>query len=166
MITKKVNGNIDNSVFYAECQYIQTCQLIIQIINRFSTSALEEVLLDHADVAEAAVVGVPDEVKGQIPVGLYVIKKDSERKDQVQNINNELIAKMRKDIGPVAAFRRVTSVSGLPKTRSGKTARKSISDLAAGKKVKIPPTIEDTSVYDNIREELDRLGYKTQPISI
>ena len=164
---QKVNWNIDNSVFiYAECQYIQTCQLIIQIINRFSTSALEEVLLDHADVAEAAVVGVPDEVKGQIPVGLYVIKKDSERKDQVQNINNELIAKMRKDIGPVAAFRRVTSVSGLPKTRSGKTARKSISDLAAGKKVKIPPTIEDTSVYDNIREELERLGYKTQPISI
>lgn len=105
-------------------------------------------------------------MKGQIPVGLYVIKKDSERKDQVQNINNELIAKMRKDIGPVAAFRRVTSVSGLPKTRSGKTARKSISDLAAGKKVKIPPTIEDTSVYDNIREELERLGYKTQPISI
>ena len=105
-------------------------------------------------------------MKGQIPVGLYVIKKDSERKDQVQNINNELIAKMRKDIGPVAAFRRVTSVSGLPKTRSGKTARKSISDLATGKKVKIPPTIEDTSVYDNIREELERLGYKTQPISI
>ena len=71
---------------------------------------------------------------------------------------------MRTDIGPVCAIRQVACVKGLPKTRSGKTARKSMSDLAAGKTVKIPPTIEDTSVYDNIREELDKLGYKTQPV--
>ena len=134
-------------------------------ICRFSTSALEEVLLDHGDIAEAAVVGVPDEVKGQIPLGLYVLKKDSKRKDQIPIINNEIVTKMRTDIGPVAAFRQVACVNGLPKTRSGKTARKSISDLAAGKKVKIPPTIEDTSVYDDIRKALDRLGYRTEPIS-
>ena len=133
--------------------------------NRFSTSALEEVLLGHKEVAEAAVVGVPDELKGQVPLGLYVLKKDSERKDQIEQINKEIIAKVRTDIGPVCAFRQVTCVNGLPKTRSGKTARKTISDLAAGKTVKIPPTIEDTSVYVNIREKLERLGYRTQNIT-
>ena len=133
--------------------------------HRFSTSALEEVLLGHADVAEAAVVGVPDEVKGQIPLGLYVMKKDSKREGELEDVNNEIIAKVRDDIGPVAAFRQVVCVNGLPKTRSGKTARKTISDLAAGKTVKIPPTIEDPSVYSNIREALEGLGYKTQNIA-
>ena len=133
-------------------------------MERFSTSALEEVLLRHKDVAEAAVVGVPDELKGQVPLGLYVLKKDSKRKDQIGSVNKEIIAKVRTDIGPVCAFRQVACVSGLPKTRSGKTARKTISDLAAGKIVKIPPTIEDTSVYGTIREELQKLGYRTQNI--
>ena len=134
--------------------------------NRFSTSALEEVLLGHKDVAEAAVVGVPDELKGQIPLGLYVLKKDSERKDEVEKINREIIQKVRSDIGPVCAFHQVACMNGLPKTGSGKTARKTISDLAAGKSVKIPPTIEDTSVYSNIRIELTKLGYRTQDIEI
>ena len=126
---------------------------------------MEEVLLGHKDVAEAAVVGVPDELKGQAPLGLYVLKKDSERKEEIKQINNEIILKVRNDIGPVLAFRQVACGNGLPKTRSGKTARKTISDLAAGKTVKIPPTIEDTSVYVNIREELERLGYRTQNIT-
>ena len=121
--------------------------------------------MGHKDVAEAAVVGVPDELKGQAPLGLYVLKQDSKRKDQIEQINKEIILKVRNDIGPVCAFRQVACVNGLPKTRSGKTARKTISDLAAGKTVKIPPTIEDTSVYINIREELDRLGYRTQNIT-
>ena len=144
--------------------YVNTILLVIT--NRFSTSALEEVVLNHEDVAEAAVVGVPDDVKGQIPLGLYVIKKDSKRTEDIKSVNSEIITKMRTDIGPVCAIRQVACVKGLPKTRSGKTARKSISDLAAGKTVKIPPTIEDTSVYDNIREELDKLGYKTHPVLI
>ena len=131
---------------------------------RFSTSALEEVLLGHNDVAEAAVVGVPDDVKGQIPLGLYVLKKHKNRKPDVETVSKEIIAKVRNDIGAVCAFRQVVCVNGLPKTRSGKTARKTISDLASGKPVKIPPTIEDPSVYISIRQTLQGLGYKTQNI--
>ena len=133
---------------------------------RLSTSALEEVLLSHPDIAEAAVVGVPDELKGQIPMGLYVIKKDSKRETDLTNIEREIVSMVRDEIGPVAAFRQVVRVNGLPKTRSGKTARKSIADLAAGRAIKIPPTIEDPTVYDNIREGLESLGYRTQEVVI
>nr|CAH0100879.1 unnamed protein product [Daphnia galeata] len=139
--------------------------------HRLSTSALEEALLEHPCISEAAVVGVPDEMKGELPLGLYVTTKGgahlhaktaravSPNTKPEEEINKEAIRLVRELVGPVAAFRLVGSVETLPKTRSGKIARKSISDLARNKRVVIPPTIEDPTVYGGIKKALQRLGY-------
>ena len=81
------------------------------------------------------------------------------RQGDCSHLEQELVQRVRDDMGAVAAFRLVTKVSGLPRTRSGKTARKTISDLADGKQVKIPPTIEDPTVYGGILKALNSLGY-------
>jgi len=122
--------------------------------HRLSTSAIEEVLLRHPLVADAAVVGVSDKLKGQVPLGLVIA-----RKGDCSNLEKELVQRVREDLGAVAAFRLVTQVAGLPRTRSGKTARKTIADLADGKQIKIPPTIEDPTVYKGVMEALNSLGY-------
>jgi propionyl-CoA synthetase len=123
--------------------------------HRLSTGALEEVLLGHPGVADAAVIGVNDALKGQVPLGLIVPRAAFADAD----LEQELVARVRADVGAVAAFRMVVRVEALPRTRSGKTARKTISDLANGKAVKIPPTIEDPGVYAGIKRALNRLGY-------
>jgi len=122
--------------------------------HRLSTSAIEEVLLRHPLVADAAVVGVADKLKGQVPLGLVI-----PRKGDSTNLEKELVKRVRDDLGAVAAFRLVTTVCGLPRTRSGKTARKTIADLADGKQIKIPPTIEDPNVYKGVLKALNHLGY-------
>jgi len=122
--------------------------------HRLSTSAIEEVLLTHPGVGDAAVVGVADKLKGQLPLGVVV-----PRPGYAGDLAHELVSKVRNDLGAVAAFRLVTLVAGLPRTRSGKTARKTIADLADGKQVKIPPTIEDPTVYKNIKLSLQKIGY-------
>ena len=122
--------------------------------HRLSTSALEEVVLTHPGVGDAAVVGVKDALKGQLPLAL-VIPRPGYKGD----LRVELVNKVRSDLGAVAAFKLVALVKGLPRTRSGKTARKTISDLADGKPVKIPPTIEDPTVYGDIKQALQELGY-------
>jgi len=124
--------------------------------HRLSTSAIEEVLLRHPDVADAAVVGVADKLKGQVPLGLVIPRQSG---DCQPDLENELVQRVRQDLGAVAAFRLVARVQGLPRTRSGKTARKTIADLADGKQVKIPPTIEDPTVYTGILKALHSLGY-------
>ena len=123
--------------------------------HRLSTSAIEEVILTHPGVGDAAVVGVADKLKGQLPLGLIVPRPGH---DPVE-LSSQLVAKVRADLGAVAAFRLVAVVAALPRTRSGKTPRKSIADLADNKAVKIPPTIEDASVYKDIKESLQQLGY-------
>jgi len=122
--------------------------------HRLSTSAIEEVLLRHPLVADAAVVGAADELKGQVPVGLVI-----PRSGDSSMLEKELVQRVREDLGAVAAFKSVAKVTGLPRTRSGKTARKTIADLADGKQVKIPPTIEDSSVYPAVKVALQSLGY-------
>jgi len=122
--------------------------------HRLSTSAIEEVILTHPGVGDAAVIGVSDALKGQLPLGLVI-----PRAGYTGDLAKELVTKVRADLGAVAAFRLVTIVKGLPRTRSGKTARKSIADLADGKTVKIPPTIEDPRVYVDIKRALQDLGY-------
>ena len=123
--------------------------------HRLSTSAIEEVLLRHPNVIDAAVVGVSDTLKGQLPLGLVISRPGVE----CPQLEQELVQQVRGDLGAVAAFKLVTRVRGLPRTRSGKTARKTIADLADGKEIKIPPTIEDPSVYKGILEALKTLGY-------
>ena len=123
--------------------------------HRLSTLALEEALMEHSNVVEAAVVGVPDEMKGVVPLGLVVVKFPAEEKP----LAKELVSLVRERIGPVAAFKHCAVVEALPRTRSGKTPRGSIATLARGEKVKISPTIEDATVYRDIHAALMRLGF-------
>ncbi len=125
--------------------------------HRLSTGALEEVLASHADVAECAVIGVADEVKGEMPLGLVVLKAGIERSHT--EIVTELIHLVRDKIGPVASFKMATVVNRLPKTRSGKIVRGTIKKIADGTDYRIPPTIEDATVLDEITANLNTLGY-------
>src|SRR5699024_4860311 len=109
--------------------------------HRLSTGAMEQVLAAHPDVAEAAVIGVADEQKGQVPVGLVVTKAGVECSDD--DLQAALVALMREQIGPVAAFKQALRVDALPKTRSGKVVRGTLRDMAGGKAWKAPATIED-----------------------
>lgn len=120
--------------------------------HRLSTGAIEEVLADHPDVAESAVIGVTDELKGQLPVGLVVLKTGAER--DPADIERELTALVRERIGPVAAFRRAVVVSRLPKTRSGKILRGTMRDIAAGTPYRVPSTIEDPAALTEIADAL------------
>jgi len=128
--------------------------------HRLSTGALEEVLAAHADVAECAVIGVADELKGEVPLGLVVLKRGVERPDE--QIVAELVHLVREKIGPVASFKVATVVNGLPKTRSGKIVRGTIKKIADGVDYRIPPTIEDATVLDEITQNLNALGYPRQ----
>jgi propionyl-CoA synthetase len=120
--------------------------------HRLSTGAMEEILAGHPDVAECAVVGVADEMKGQVPFGLIVLKNGAEY-DEAE-LAAELVARVRERIGPVAAFREVRTIKRLPKTRSGKIIRGSIREILDGETFTPPPTIEDPSVLDEIRSIL------------
>jgi len=125
--------------------------------HRLSTGALEEVLAAHTDVAECAVIGVADELKGEVPLGLVVLKRGVERSEG--EIVTELIQLVREKIGAVASFKIATVVNRLPKTRSGKIVRGTIKKMADGAPYTIPPTIEDAAVIDEIKDNLSGLGY-------
>ena len=120
--------------------------------HRLSTGAMEEVLAAHADVAECAVIGAHDAIKGQVPLGLVVLKAGVRRSEA--EIAAELVALVRERIGPVASFRTARVVPRLPKTRSGKILRGSIRRLADGQAVAVPPTIEDPAALEEIRAVL------------
>ncbi|MGA2934940.1 MAG: propionyl-CoA synthetase [Methanomicrobiales archaeon] len=127
--------------------------------HRLSTGAMEEVLASHPDVAECAVTGVNDEIKGEIPVGFIVLKAGVTRKER--EIIQELVRLVRDRIGPIATFRLATVVKRLPKTRSGKILRGTMKKIADGAPYTIPPTIDDPAILDEIRESLAGLGYPT-----
>ena len=141
--------------------YIHVMARTDDIINvaghRLSTGALEEVLAAHPDVAECAVIGVGDALKGQLPVGLLVLKAGVDR-DEAE-IVGEAVAMVRDRIGPVAAFKRATVVARLPKTRSGKILRSTMRNIADGAEYRMPATIEDPEVLDEIRQSLREIGY-------
>ena len=125
--------------------------------HRLSTGAMEEVLAAHPDVAECAVVGVADSLKGQVPLGLVVLKAGVERPHDA--IVDECVAMVRDRIGPVASFKTATVVNRLPKTRSGKVLRGTVRRIADGEEWRMPATIEDPAALDEIGEALGRLGY-------
>ena len=124
--------------------------------HRLSTGSMEEVLASHPDVAECAVIGAKDDLKGQTPLGLVVLKAGVNRPES--EITAELVALVRERIGPVAAFRDARVVLRLPKTRSGKILRATIRKIADGDQVTVPPTIEDPAVLDEIGVTLGRAG--------
>jgi propionyl-CoA synthetase len=117
--------------------------------HRLSTGSMEAVLAAHPAVAECAVIGVHDALKGQLPRGLVVLKAGVDISPEV--LQAELVAAVRRDIGPVAAFREVSVVDALPKTRSGKILRKTMRGIADGRDEPVPSTIEDAAVLDNLR---------------
>ncbi len=125
--------------------------------HRLSTGAMEEVLAAHPAVAECAVVGVADEIKGEIPLGLLVLKAGVPRPHA--EIVTELVQMVRERIGPVAFFKVATIVKRLPKTRSGKILRGTIKRIADGVEYRIPPTIDDPAILDEITADLTALGY-------
>jgi len=125
--------------------------------HRLSTGALEEVLSSHPDVAECAVLGVADAIKGEIPLGLIVLKAGVRRSDG--EIVRETIQMVRERIGAVASFRVATVVKRLPKTRSGKILRGTIKKIADGVEYRVPPTIDDPLILDEITADLSTLGY-------
>jgi propionyl-CoA synthetase len=120
--------------------------------HRLSTGAMEAVLAAHPAVAECAVIGVRDELKGQLPHGFVVLKAGVDIEED--RLRDELIASVRREIGPVAAFRDVSVVDALPKTRSGKILRKTMRGIADGRDEPVPSTIEDPAVLDAIRTQL------------
>lgn len=116
--------------------------------HRLSTGAMEQVLASHPAVAECAVIGLADTLKGQRASGYVVLKSGVEIDDET--LKKEIVALVRQHIGPVADFREVTVVAALPKTRSGKILRKTMRQIADGKEYTVPSTIEDTSVLDDL----------------
>jgi len=125
--------------------------------HRLSTGGMEEVLASHPDVAECAVVGIADAIKGEVPVGLVVLKAGVGRAHNV--IVDELVGLVRERIGPVASFKTAAVVKRLPKTRSGKIVRGTIKKIAEGTTYVVPPTIDDPATLDEIAGSLSTLGY-------
>ena len=117
--------------------------------HRLSTGSLEAVVATHELVAECAVIGVADAIKGQIPKAFVVLKAGAQV--DAEELRKQIVALVRKEVGPVAALNEVVVVPGLPKTRSGKVLRKTMRGIADGKPVDIPSTIEDASILDILR---------------
>jgi len=125
--------------------------------HRLSTGAIEEVLANHPDVAECAVIGVSDKLKGQLPIGFVCLTSGVERKHTV--IETECVEMVRSQIGPVASFKNVVVVNRLPKTRSGKILRGTMVKIADNEEFKLPATIDDPVILEEIKEALMTIGY-------
>ncbi len=125
--------------------------------HRLSTGQMEEILAGHPDVAECAVIGVADALKGELPLGLVVLKSGASRPREA--LVRELVDRVRDAIGPVAAFKLATVVPRLPKTRSGKILRGTMKKIADGVPTDVPATIDDPTILDEIRASLAELGY-------
>jgi propionyl-CoA synthetase len=125
--------------------------------HRLSTGQMEEVLASHPDVAECAVIGVADQLKGQLPLGFICLKAGVTKPDD--QILKEVVALVRETIGPVAAFKSCTVVKRLPKTRSGKILRGTMQKIADNQDYKMPATIDDPAILDEIDVSLQEIGY-------
>jgi propionyl-CoA synthetase len=140
--------------------YLEIMSRTDDVINvaghRLSTGAIEEVLATHPDVAECAVTGIRDALKGHVPMGFLVLKAGAGREDE--ELHSEAIALVREKIGPVAAFRKVMVVMRLPKTRSGKILRRTLRNIVDGEAFNVPATIDDPAILDEIADKLRLAG--------
>ena len=147
--------------FVDEDGYIHVMSRTDDVINvaghRLSTGAIEEVLAGHADVAECAVIGAADSLKGQLPLGFLVLKAGVER--DISEIVGEAVHLVREQVGPVAAFKNAVVVPRLPKTRSGKILRATMRKIADSENYAVPATIEDPVVLGEIQDALGSIGY-------
>jgi propionyl-CoA synthetase len=137
--------------------------VIIVAGHNLSTGSIEQALAAHPDVAECAVVGVKDQLKTQLPVGLVVLKAGVRR--TAAEITPELVRLVREQVGPVASFHLVAVVARLPKTRSGKVLRGTMRRIADGDPYRVPPTIDDTATLEEIRAALQTVGYARETAS-
>ncbi|WP_370156120.1 propionyl-CoA synthetase [Ferrovibrio sp.] len=157
--------NTGDAGFIDEDGYLFIMSRTDDIINvaghRLSTGGMEEVLAAHPDVAECAVVGVADQLKGQVPLGFVVLKAGVTRPEE--QITRELVQLVREKIGPVAAFKQAVVVKRLPKTRSGKILRGTMQKIADAQDYRMPATIDDPAILGEISEALQPLGYARQP---
>ena len=124
--------------------------------HRLSTGGMEEVLASHPDVAECAVIGINDALKGQVPLGFIVLKSGVARAGD--QIIAEIVAKVRAEIGPVAAFKQAVIVQRLPKTRSGKILRATMQKMVNREDYPMPATIDDPAILDEIKAALEAVG--------
>ncbi len=147
--------------FIDEDGYLFVMNRTDDIINvaghRLSTGVMEEVLSEHPDVAECAVIGVADQLKGQLPLRFLVLSSGVDRADI--DIVSEVISMIRDKIGPVAAFKTATIVNGLPKTRSGKVLRGIMQKIAESEEYAGPATIDNPIILDEIEVALKTVGY-------
>jgi propionyl-CoA synthetase len=125
--------------------------------HRLSTGAMEEVVSQHQDIAECAVIGAHDTLKGQLPVGLVVLKSGVARDET--DVKKELVQMMRNEIGPIACFREAVVVARLPKTRSGKILRSTMRKIANAEPYVIPSTIDDPAILGEVEEAFKKIGY-------
>ena len=132
--------------------------------HRLSTSEMEEVLLSFEGVImEAAVVGIADKLRGSVPLGFAVLKKDVPRdQETLEKIEKDIIARVRHEIGAIACFKRVLFVNQLPKTRSGKILRKTLRQMADNSDYKVPPTIDDPNVLADIKSLMESHGFSVK----
>mmetsp|Transcript_15693 Transcript_15693/g.24617 ORF Transcript_15693/g.24617 Transcript_15693/m.24617 type:complete len:320 (+) Transcript_15693:583-1542(+) len=125
---------------------------------RLSTGAMEEMLLEHPNVTDCAVVGVKDELKGEVPMGFVVVSNDEdEEKREGRLICDELVASVRKTLGVHANLNKIAVVKALPKTRSGKVLRGTMRKIANGEEYVVTPTIEDPNVFTDLKPVIERL---------
>src|SRR5262245_18676160 len=124
--------------------------------HRLSTGAMEKVVADHPDVAECAVIGIYDEMKGQVPCAFVVLNSGAEREDAA--IETEVVQLVRNRIGPVAAFKTVVTIKRLPKTRSGKILRSTMQKIADKQAWTMPATIDDPIILEEITLSLRQRG--------
>ena len=147
--------------FVDEDGYVHVMSRTDDVINvaghRLSTGAIEEVLAGHSDVAECAVIGAADDLKGQLPLGFLVLKAGVDRPHET--IVAETVALVRELVGPVAVFKKAVVVTRLPKTRSGKVLRGTMRHIADSEGYKVPATIEDPAVLEEIEVALHTIGY-------
>ena len=146
--------------FMDEDDYLYIMARTDDIINvaghRLSTGGMEEILASHPDVAECAVIGIADKLKGQVPAGFIVMKSGVEK--PAAEIEKEVVALVREKLGPVAAFKIAVTVQRLPKTRSGKILRGTMRQIADSEDYKVPATIDDPAILDEIAAELKAHG--------
>lgn len=139
----------------------RTDDVINVAAHRLSTGEMEEVLAGHKDVAECAVIGVADDLKGQLPMGFICLNTGCNRPHE--EIRAECVKRIRETIGPVAAFKLIAVVDRLPKTRSGKILRATMAKIADGGDWKLPATIDDPAILDEITVALKEMGYAGGP---
>jgi propionyl-CoA synthetase len=148
--------------YYDSDGYIYIMGRVDDVINvaghRLSTGAMEEIISQHPDVAECAVVGAADSFKGQLPLGFVVLKSGVQR--DPNDIVNDLVRMVRDQIGAVACFKHAVVVKRLPKTRSGKILRGTMRKIADAETYSVPSTIDDPVILEEIRDSLESVGYQ------